>query len=291
MIHTRPRRFALVAITLSAVAALPAAGQVINEDAKLLPGDGAAEDFFGISIALSGDVAVVGAYGDDDDGTDSGSAYLFDTTTGEQIAKLLPNDGAAHDWFGLNVAISGDTAIVGAYGDGDNGTNSGSAYLFDTITGEQIAKLLPNDGAASDLFGSSIAISGDTAIVGAYLDDDNGTDSGSAYVFDLNCGPILTALGTCPGPMRFKVEDVTANERVAYLYAHGTGAQRIPNGNPCAGTQLGLNATVQLAGVERADANGVATLDVNVPNAACGRIYVQAIDLGSCATTNVVSVD
>ena len=68
---------------------------------------------------------------DDDNGTDSGSAYLFDITTGEQIAKLLPDDGAAYDSFGFSVAISGSTAITGAYDDDDNGSNSGSAYLFD----------------------------------------------------------------------------------------------------------------------------------------------------------------
>ncbi len=105
---------------------------------------------------------------------------------GDQLAKLLADDGASGDQFGWSVAISPDGigAIVGAYLDDDNGTNSGSAYLFDTTTGRQIAKLLPNDGAAEDFFGTSVAISGATAIVGAYGDDDNGNFSGSAYLFD-----------------------------------------------------------------------------------------------------------
>ncbi len=68
---------------------------------------------------------------------------------GDQLFKLLPDDGAADDEFGVSVAISGATAIVGAYHDDD----SGSAYLFDTTTGRQIAKLLPNDRAAFDEFG------------------------------------------------------------------------------------------------------------------------------------------
>ncbi|MCH8165628.1 MAG: FG-GAP repeat protein, partial [Planctomycetes bacterium] len=122
----------------------------------------------------------------------SGSAYLFDSTTGRQIAKLLPDDGAAGDEFGISVAISGATTIVGARWVDDNGDFSGSAYLLDSTTGRQIVKLLPDDGAAIDEFGISVAISGATAIVGAYLDDDNGTNSGSAYLFD------AAVPGKCP---------------------------------------------------------------------------------------------
>ncbi|MCH8315699.1 MAG: hypothetical protein IIA64_06980, partial [Planctomycetes bacterium] len=167
-------------------------GTTGRQIARLLPNDGAAGDLFGRSVAISGTTAIVGAVGDEDNGSNSGSAYLFDATTGRQIAKLLPNDGASGDRFGWSVAISGTTAIVGAKGDDDNGSNSGSAYLFDTTTGRQIAKLLANDGSADDTFGHSVAISGATAIVGAYVDDDNGTDSGSAYLFDAG------APGTCP---------------------------------------------------------------------------------------------
>ena len=162
--------------------------------AKLLADDGAAEDFFGASVAISGATAIVGAWLDDDNGTASGSAYLFDTTTGQQIAKLLPNDGATNDFFGHSVAISGTTAIVGSHADDDNGSSSGSAYLFDTATGQQIAKLLPEDGAADDWFGFSVAISGTTAIVGAFLDDDNGPESGSAYLFDTTTGKQIAKL-------------------------------------------------------------------------------------------------
>ena len=151
--------------------------------AKLLPNDGAAGDWFGMSVAIDGNIAIVGAWRDDDNGDNSGSAYLFDATTGQQIAKLMPDDGEAEDHFGWQVAISGTIAIVGAIGT-HNDDNSGSAYLFDTTTGQQIAKFLPDDGAAGDGFGSSVAISGTTAIVGAVWEDENGVDSGSAYLFD-----------------------------------------------------------------------------------------------------------
>jgi len=176
------------------VRSAPAYADLGDQLFKLLPDDGAPFDHFGCSVAISGPTAIVGALDDDDNGTASGSAYLFDTTTGRQIAKLLPNDGAAGDIFGWSVAISGVTAIVGAYWDDDNGSNSGSAYLFDPTTGRQIAKLLANDGAGSDLFGYSVAISGPTAIVGARRDDDNGNDSGSAYIFDTTTGRQIAKL-------------------------------------------------------------------------------------------------
>ncbi|MCK4873528.1 MAG: FG-GAP repeat protein [Phycisphaerales bacterium] len=161
---------------------------------KLLASDGVAYDYFGYSVAIGDTTTIVGAYYDDDNGDWSGSAYLFKTTTGQQIAKLLPNDGAREDYFGHSVAISSGTAIVGASYDDDNGSASGSAYLFDSTTGQQIAKLLPSDGAAGDGFGVSVAINGTTAIVGAFVDDGNGPGSGSAYLFDAGGAP-------CPGDL------------------------------------------------------------------------------------------
>jgi len=102
------------------------------------------------------------------------------------MQKLLAADGAANDLFGVSVSLSGNTSLIGAYADDDNGVNSGSAYVF-TRTGTtwtQQAKLLASDGAAMDNFGWSVSLSGDTVVlIGAYADDDNGDNSGSAYVF------------------------------------------------------------------------------------------------------------
>ncbi len=144
----------LLAAAASVLSTGPAYADLGDQLAKLLADDGAAWDEFGHSVAISGTTAIVGAHLDDDNGTNSGSAYLFDTATGRQITKLLPDDGAEGDHFGESVAIGGTTAIVGAlFGDNDNGDNSGSAYLFDIsdpANPTQIAKLLPDDGAASD---------------------------------------------------------------------------------------------------------------------------------------------
>ena len=110
------------------------------------------------------------------------SVTLANATPVELTDKLLASDGAMGDYFGTSVGISGSTAIVGAYGDDDNGSFSGSAYLFNASTGAQ-TKLTASDGAAGDEFGSSVGISGTTAIVGAVGDDDP-SNSGSAYLYD-----------------------------------------------------------------------------------------------------------
>lgn len=143
MLHTSPLRFALAVITLTAIVALPAVAQTIHEDNKIQPNDGTEGDQFGESIAICGTTALVGAPSDDDNGGLSGSAYLFDMTTGQQIAKLLPSDGTLFENFGSSVAICGVTAVIGAPFVDYKGIESGSAYLFDTTTGQQYAKLVP----------------------------------------------------------------------------------------------------------------------------------------------------
>ena len=156
---------------------------------KVIASDGEAIDWFGQSVSISGDYAIVGAYNDDDNGTWSGSAYIFlknDSGTWEQIEKLTASDAAHGDYFGYSVNISGNYAIVGAHGNSDYGSRSGSAYIFYNIAGtwEQIAKLTAPDAASNDYFGMSVSISDDYVIAGVYRDDDNGTNSGSAYIFD-----------------------------------------------------------------------------------------------------------
>ncbi len=156
---------------------------------KILAPDGASRDYFGYSVAISGDYAIVGAFGDDDNGTSTGSAYIFRRTGGniwDNGTKVLAPDGTSNDRFGISVAISSDYAIVGAQTDDDNGSDSGSAYIFrrtGASTWDSGTKILAPDGTGDDRFGYSVAISGDYAIVGAWLDDDNGSNSGSAYIF------------------------------------------------------------------------------------------------------------
>jgi hypothetical protein len=158
-----------------------------SQQAKLAPIGVTLYDFFGYAVAISGDTAVVGAIGDDDNGAESGSAYVFvrSGTSWPQQAKLMPTDGAADDHFGGTVAISGDTAVVGAPFDDDNASQSGSAYVFvrSGTSWSQQAKLTASDGAEDDFFGGAVAISEDTVVVGSASDDDNGSQSGSVYGF------------------------------------------------------------------------------------------------------------
>jgi predicted amidohydrolase len=155
-----------------------------TNETKITASDGAGGDQFGHSVAVGNGRIVVGAHFDDDDGSKSGSAYIYDLD-GTQLAKITASDGAASDNFGRSVAVGCGRIVVGASGDADNGNFSGSAYIFD-LDGTQLAKITPSDGAVSDYFGESVAVGNGRIVVGAYGDDDNGSSSGSAYIFDLD---------------------------------------------------------------------------------------------------------
>ena len=162
-------------------------GTIWTQQAKLTASDAAINDNFGWYVCFDDDTALITAIWDDDNGTDSGSAYVFTRTgtTWTQQAKLIPSDGTANDHFGYYAALDGDTAFVSANWDDDNGDGSGSVYVYTRsgTTWTQQQKLLATDGQAGDRFGGSIGLSNDTALIGAYWTDDYGVDSGSMYVF------------------------------------------------------------------------------------------------------------
>eukprot|EP00970_Alexandrium_tamarense_P014027 scaffold3839_cov150-Alexandrium_tamarense.AAC.1 len=157
-----------------------------GDEQKIVASDGAAGDWFGWSVAMSGTGhLVVGAQGDDDK---AGSVYLYtlnstSNTWGDE-QKIVASDGAAYDYFGHDVAISGTGhLVVGASGDDDK---AGSVYLYtlnstsNTWGDEQ--KIVASDGAANNYFGLSVAMSGTGhLVVGAPVDDDKGSASGSVY--------------------------------------------------------------------------------------------------------------
>jgi hypothetical protein len=173
--------------------------QNMTQTAKLTPSDGVEGDFFGDSVAISGNVIVVGAPQATVNGNAyQGAAYVFVKPAGgwrdmTETAKLVASDGAAGDGFG-EVAVSGRAAIVGApLAEVDNTFNQGAAYVFEPPMGEwasdnhivltQTAKLTASDGSsggAGALFGSALAINGETAAIGALLG--NGGE-GEAYIF------------------------------------------------------------------------------------------------------------
>jgi hypothetical protein len=225
--------------------------------AKLVAGDGSANDLYGVSVALSGDTALVGAYADDvGNNIDQGSAYVFTRkgTSWAQQAKLVAGDGAAYDHFGLSVALSGNTALVGAYSDDINANNShGSAYVFSRAgtSWAQQARLvhqLPGDGEVNDLFGWSVALSGDTALVGAYADGVGvNNEQGSAYVF-IRTGTVWTpqaklVAGDGAGGDRFGWSvALSGDTALVGAYADGVGSN-FGQGSAYVFTRIGTNWT------------------------------------------------
>ena len=163
------------------------AGTTWREEAKLTASDGGSGDWFGRSLDVVGDTAVVSAYFDDDAGSSSGSAYVFTRsgTMWTEEAKLTASDAARGDLFGVSVSVDGDTSVVGANEDDDAGGSSGSAYVFTRAgtTWTEEAKLTASDAAGGDNFGISVAIDGNTIVVGAYSDINAGIRGGSVYVF------------------------------------------------------------------------------------------------------------
>ena len=161
-----------------------------TQQQQLLATGGTGDDRFGFSVSIDGETVIVGAAFDNvGANADQGAAYIFTRSAGmwTQQQQLNATDGAAQDRFGISVAISGDTAIVGSYLDdvGAN-VNQGSAYIFVRSAGvwSQEAQLTATGGLANDQYGISVSIDGDTAVVGAWVDDVGANlNQGSAYVF------------------------------------------------------------------------------------------------------------
>jgi hypothetical protein len=182
------------------------------EQAKLHASDSAPFDTFGHAVAISDDTIVVGAMFNDDLGDRSGSAYAyrFDGSQWVEQAKLLPSDGAAFDYFGDSVSVSGGNAVIGA---DKNGFGVGAAYLFhfDGTQWTEQGKMVSSDGISDDHFGYSVSVSGDAAVIGAYAQENV---KGAAYLFELNC--------QCPADFNGDGE-VNSQDFVAFLNAFVAG--------------------------------------------------------------------
>ncbi len=255
--------------------------------AKLLTNDGENYDGLGSSVAVQDGIVVAGAAGDDDNGSSSGSVYLFDVATGKQIAKLRASDGSENDAFGRDIAFANGIVAVGAISDEDNGPSSGSAYLFDASNGSQIAKLLPSDGASGFAFGSSLAIANGVVVVGTGWEDDAGNDTASAYVFDVSSCLDLTIDNLVAGQRAvFTIKGDTPGANALTAYGTKTGQTHVNNyAGYCA--TFGINNVNQskiIGGSKRTfDANGEITFQFYIPaNLAGQRIFFQSAQRGTC---------
>ena len=161
-------------------------GSVWTEQQKLNAPDGAEYERFGRSVSLSVDTAVIGS-ADFENGEYAGAVYVFiqNDDGWNYQAKLLASDGMPYDWFGSSVSIDGDIILIGAPAEDGNGYNSGSAYVFIRKNNSwcEQAKLLGSNATAEAVFGWSVCLSGDTALVGAWEDDTTAPSAGAAYVF------------------------------------------------------------------------------------------------------------
>lgn len=192
-------------------------GSAWTQQQRLIPSNGAAGDEFGASVTINLDTILVSATGRPVSGADDqGAVYVFTRTGGvwSEQQMLTALDGAAGDRFGDDVVIAGETAIIGApFDDISTRADQGSAYVF-TRTGTvwtQQTKLTAADGAANDHFGSSVALNGTTAVVGAPGDDilsgsTTYLESGSAYVFTGNGGAwsLQRQISVSPGSLGYR---------------------------------------------------------------------------------------
>lgn len=271
-----------------------------------------AGDFFGSAVDISGPTIAVGTVGDRGF---QGAVHVFERDLGEpgnwgEVTELVASDGAGNDNFGDAVALSGDTLVIGAPRTDDIANDAGSVYVFERDQGGpdnwgEVTEILAGDGAADDVFGSAVAISGDTLIVGTPNDDDGGADTGSAYVFERDQGgpdswgevkKLLANDGSAGdffgsavaidgdvGVVGTPFKNVAgADSGAVYIYrrnlggSHGWGqAQRLVASDGAADDQLGIglavNASTVVAGARFEDTTF----------ADSGAAYLYRLDLGS----------
>jgi len=174
----------------------------ISQIAKIQANDAEFDDFFGLSVSMSGDYIAVGAYQEDTNFSNAGSVYIFkrnSDTNVSQIAKIQADDAEADGYFGFSVSMSGDYIAVGAFQQDTNASNSGAAYIFkrnsDTNV-SQIAKIQADDAEAGDYFGYSVSMSGDYISVGAH---GKNSFSGSVYIFKRNSDTNVSQIAKLQG--------------------------------------------------------------------------------------------
>jgi len=191
-------------------------GTAYVEVAQLLASDGQASDYFGISVALSGNRLVVGAHFEDTAGLAAGKVYVYnwnsDTSVYDEVTTITASDAQAYDWFGSAVALPsiGNRLLVGACGEDTAGVNAGKVYIYEwngaTSVYDEVAQLTASDAQDYDYFGISVAISGNRLVVGAHFEDTAGLVTGKVRVYDWN--PTTSAY--------VEVSQLTASDSQAY---------------------------------------------------------------------------
>ncbi|MFB3430657.1 MAG: immunoglobulin domain-containing protein [Phycisphaerales bacterium] len=219
-----PRLLAgIAAVSLVSSLAPVASAQSTEPLVKISATGGSAQQQFGESVDVATGLVIAGAPGDNPAGNFSGSAYLFDAATSDQLFRFTASDGQSQDQFGSAVSVYADHAIVGA-------PNANAVYVYDTATGDELRILTPSGSTAVFGFGQSLDLFGDIAIIASPPDDGF---NGAVYLFDVSTGDQLARI-TAPVAAgqfgaavaihgdRAVVGAPSANE--AYLYGVPTGS-------------------------------------------------------------------
>jgi outer membrane protein assembly factor BamB len=206
-----------------------ASGVLVRELLPTSTDERARDDFYGRSVAASGNIIAVGAPGADDVGQFAGEVFLFNAATGQQLAKLVPTgtrrnpaDGAA---FGSAVDVSADRIVVGAPGTFTSASDRiggvGAIYLYDANTRRLIARVTPAGAMPKDNIGHSVAVTGSTVVAGAPFDSVRAFEAGAAYVFN-----------SSNGSQRFKLTASDANAEDLFGFSVSTNGELIAVGAP-----------------------------------------------------------
>jgi hypothetical protein len=252
-------------------------GAAWSQQQKLTADDGQAFDIFGSSVSIDGNTALIGAPQNEGSGRGIGQAYVFasDGAAWSQQQKLADPDGQSGDQFGCSVAISGDTAIVGAEGVTPGTVNQpGAAYVFLSSCGtwSQQQELTAPDGKSNERFGFSVSVSGGTALVGA----SNATvgpnaQQGASYVFARPCPTIVVGPSSLPSSLAG-----SAYPSTVFTETGGVGSVAF---SECGTLPTGLSFN-----------SGTATLSGTPTKPGTFPITVTATDQNACAGTQSYSI-
>ncbi len=154
-----------------------------------IPPDGIASDSFGNAVSLQDNRAAVAAVNDVSDNS-NGTVYIYDYIDGfwKFTSKIKPAISKFKDYFGHSVSLSGDRLLVGASGVDETGVHNGAAYIFELIDGKwtEVITLYPDSLGEKEYFGSSVSLVGNTALIGAYGNDEKNINSGAVYVYNFD---------------------------------------------------------------------------------------------------------
>ncbi len=270
-------------------------------ESLLSPDDQTPRNMFGYAVAVSDDVAIIGAFGDNELGEDVGAAYIFRAHENQWIqeARVLASDPEEGAWFGYSVAIEGNKAVVGEIRNDGSGSWAGAAYLFlnDGTNWDEGTKIISDKVGEDDDFGCAVALSDQNALIGASGDHTNGDDAGAAYIFDLNCNCLNLVVSNLIAGQKasFNVTRGTPGAKAITVFGTQPGKTTIENyGNYCATFGIkNINPNRVIGPINhRFDTNGLIRFKIEIPPHLAGQqLYFQSAQQNTCpqqCTSNLI---